>query len=320
MQAFDDEYSPTVFLDFANFAVRIKALGKAPLFLAGLGASMLSSRFLYHPKVPGAPLDPSDNYIGLRDPGERGMSFVNLQVKTKDLQGLHGWFMPHSDSKNVPTVVFFHENAGNIGSRLDYLQKYSEQVKVNLVIVAYRGYSKSSGSPDQKGIEIDAEAILDFVFDPKKQVAPSIDLSRVYLHGRSLGGAVAAYSAGLEKFRDKVKGVVLENTFTSIVDIVKHFGPDTADLADALLKNNNDWKTIERIPKMKANALFIASMADELVPPKQMLSLFEAYSKEAGIGRTVELYKIEEGDHNTNWMVDEEAYFKRILSFLEKTA
>jgi fermentation-respiration switch protein FrsA (DUF1100 family) len=320
MEGFDTEYNPTVFLDFANFAVKLKTMGKAPLFLAGLGISMFSSKFLYHPKIPGSPVDPDKNYPGFRNPSERNMEYLNLQIKTKDLQSLQGWFMPRADSKKVPTVVFFHENAGNIGLRLEYLQKYADQVNVNILIVAYRGFSKSSGNPDQKGIEIDAESILETLFDPKKQLAPLIDLTSIYLHGRSLGGAVVVYAGGLEKFKDRIKGVILENTFTSIPDVVKHFGPDAADLVDVLLKGNNDWPTLSRIPSLKASALFIASMADELVPPKQMLRLFEVYSQSAGSSKKVELYKIEEGDHNCNWNLDEAGYFKRIAEFLKETA
>jgi hypothetical protein len=52
----------------------------------------------------------------------------------------------------APTIIFFHENAGNIGHRLFYLEKYFHLCKTNILIVAYRGYSDSEGSANEKGI------------------------------------------------------------------------------------------------------------------------------------------------------------------------
>ena len=51
-----------------------------------------------------------------------------------------------------PTIVFFHENAGNIGTRLVFLHHYMDLVQTNILIVAYRGFSDSEGSPSEIGI------------------------------------------------------------------------------------------------------------------------------------------------------------------------
>jgi pimeloyl-ACP methyl ester carboxylesterase len=50
-----------------------------------------------------------------------------------------------------------------------------------------------------------------------------VDPRRVVLFGRSLGGAVAAHAALAARCR--VAGLVLENTFTRIVDLVPHTLP-----------------------------------------------------------------------------------------------
>ena len=47
--------------------------------------------------------------------------------------------------------------------------------------------------------------------------------AQVVLFGRSLGGAVAAYGAA--RYRRHVAGLILENTFTSVVDVVPHVLP-----------------------------------------------------------------------------------------------
>ncbi len=50
------------------------------------------------------------------------------------------------------TVIFFHENAGNIGHRLYYLYHYYMNVECNILLVAYRGFSDSEGTTTEEGI------------------------------------------------------------------------------------------------------------------------------------------------------------------------
>lgn len=56
-------------------------------------------------------------------------------------------------------------------------------MKVNVLIVAYRGYSYSEGSPSEAGLQKDSIAILKFAFSH-----PDIHPKKIFTHGRSLGG------------------------------------------------------------------------------------------------------------------------------------
>jgi len=49
-------------------------------------------------------------------------------------------------------MIFFHGNAGNIGNRLPNLKYLFERNRVNIVIVGYRGYGYSEGSPSESGL------------------------------------------------------------------------------------------------------------------------------------------------------------------------
>ena len=42
------------------------------------------------------------------------MEYENLKIETKDKENLHGWFVKQPDSKERPTIIYFHENAGSI--------------------------------------------------------------------------------------------------------------------------------------------------------------------------------------------------------------
>jgi len=56
-----------------------------------------------------------------------------------------------------------HENAGNIGLRLDYYEALYHKLNVNIISFAYRGYSGNEGTPSEAGLKIDADAIHDYV-------------------------------------------------------------------------------------------------------------------------------------------------------------
>ena len=131
-----------------------------------------------------------------------------------------------------------HENAGTIGLRLDFYQLLYRELNVNIVTFAYRGYSESEGTPTEEGLKYDAHAIINHLnklIDNNK-----IDKSSLFIQGRSLGGAVAMYT--LNKYPHMFKGAIIENTFTSIsdmVDIVFSF----ARLFKKLILRNH-WETI----------------------------------------------------------------------------
>ena len=77
---------------------------------------------------------------------KREIPFEDVNIITEDNLKLHGWFMrPESDYQNRDTVVFLHENAGNIGLRLDYFELLFKKVGVNVLAFGYRGYGRSEG-------------------------------------------------------------------------------------------------------------------------------------------------------------------------------
>lgn len=60
-----------------------------------------------------------------------------------------------------------HENAGNIGLRMDFFELLSTKLDVNIVTFAYRGYSYSEGTPSEEGLKLDADAIISYVQNEK---------------------------------------------------------------------------------------------------------------------------------------------------------
>lgn len=120
------------------------------------------------------------------------MQYENVNIMTKDKVKLHAWFVKANPTspKLSRTVIFFHENAGNIGTRIPNIELFVKRMNTNVLIVAYRGYSYSEGTPSEEGLKLDAEATLEHVLG-----RDDINSERVFVFGRSLGGAVAVQLA-----------------------------------------------------------------------------------------------------------------------------
>jgi fermentation-respiration switch protein FrsA (DUF1100 family) len=199
-----------------------------------------------------------------------------------------------------------HENAGNIGLRLDFYEALFHELKVNVVTFAYRGYSDSEGHPTETGLKLDADAIVDYVNNE-----PMINKQTVFIQGRSLGGAVALYTAA--KYPHMFRGVIVENTFTSMSDMVdvvfffmKHF-------KGLILRNY--WTSIDLVGRITNPMLFITGNEDELVPFKMTLKLHES----ATASKHKELFVVFKGTHNDTWYVGGKEYMSKIEKFLKES-
>jgi len=279
------------------------AVGLVILLLILIALYFFQNKLIY---MPDAPLRfPNQNPQGYRDPSEMDLAYEDVYITTADNVKLHGWFIKHEKSSQCPTVVYFHENAGNIGTRLSYIKYYTKIFDTNVLLVAYRGYSYSEGSPTEEGLKLDGLAVLDYIFSRQ-----DINKDKIFVHGRSLGGAVSVYAVGQNKH--KVAGLILENTFTSMGDMVDRVFPKLARFKALVLRNN--WNSVGSIKNVKAPILFILSLKDELVPAEHMIELYQ----KAANAEFRERHDIAEGDHNAGWTVDVNEYFRAVNNFMNK--
>jgi len=102
---------------------------------------------LYYPEQP------SSSRLYVDSPSSFGLQYENVFIQSRDGTQLHAQFVyqpPHL-SATVPTFLFFHGNAGNIGHRLPNVQLLYNCCNVNVFLVEYRGYGKSCGRPSEQG-------------------------------------------------------------------------------------------------------------------------------------------------------------------------
>lgn len=77
-------------------------------------------------------------------------------------------------------------------------------------MLSYRGYGKSEGTPNEKGLRIDAQTMLDFVREHD-----ILKDTPLIAYGQSIGGAVAIDL--VSRNEDSFSGLMIENTFLSLV-------------------------------------------------------------------------------------------------------
>lgn len=239
-------------------------------------------------------------------------------IKCEDGVTIHSWLLYHPSSTNsnkeVPTIIFFHGNAGNIGLRLPNAIHMYLNLQANIWLVEYRGYGDSDDAVvNEKGLKLDAEAVLKYAHDPNNNLS-NVNVKKLFVFGRSLGGAVAFHFA---KFAQANKyplaGVLVENTFVSISTMVDHLMPYIAPLKALILRIG--WNSGEIAPTINIPTLFLAGARDELVPHSHMLELFTRM-KHSKSDNLVRMHVVKKGTHNETWMQGGKEYWVAIKRFL----
>jgi fermentation-respiration switch protein FrsA (DUF1100 family) len=280
------------------------------MVLLGLGGILLftfvlyknQEGMLYQPRAAG------DNPEGYRDPSDRKLPYEDVQVETEDGLKLHCWFIKRETpeaTRQARTILFFHANAGNMGFRLENLQQMYETYGVNIFIVSYRGYGHSEGTPSEAGLCMDAEAAFVYL-----KTRSDVDISRVTIFGRSLGGAVAIALAS--RHGDEVASLIVENTFSSISDLVDTIFSYLKPIKPWVLRLK--WKSRDRISKISCPILFLSGLQDEVVPFFHMRTLYDLAT--AAEFRQISCFSA--GKHNDTWKEGGEAYTQIVTDFLNR--
>lgn len=229
-------------------------------------------------------------YMGYLPPGSRHMkqplqnipSSLDIKEKviiTSDHVQLHGYIAKNKKAnKSGPTLIYFQGNAGNMHDRFGVFKVMLDAVPdMTIIAIGYRQYGNSlGGTANEIGLQKDAQAIFKYTLSTINN-----DDQFIYFYGHSLGGAVAIdLAANLVEHNNhrKVKGIILENTFSSIYGMVCSLYPKYTPypwIAKYCLWNH--WPTNVNLTKLSpaTRLLFLSSSNDEIVPSSHMQQLYE---------------------------------------------
>ena len=147
------------------------------------------------------------------------------------------------------------------------LEGLGETPGVSWLLVDYRGYGLSEGSPGEAALVSDAIQWFD-----QAVKFPGIDGARVFAFGRSLGSGVAVALAA----ERPLAGLILAAPFDSLAAVAKRYYWYLP--VDWLLKHRFD--SIARAPQLKQRLLCLIPERDEVIPPAHGERLFDAWGGE----------------------------------------
>ncbi len=217
-----------------------------------------------------------------------------IELETSDGVKLYGWYR---SGGNKRAVVYFHGNAATVLGTVGLMRQVNAE-GWDFAVVAYRGYPGSEGSPSEAGLLKDARAMWDYVRNNKGIAAEDI-----VIHGRSLGGGVAA---GLAT-EVKPAALVLESTFTSVLDMATTGNPIYP--VSRLLKH--PFNTRERASAIGVPVLVMHSDGDHTIPVHHGRALAKLFAD----ARYVEIPR---RDHNEGLIVNCPEGRKAYLDFLDQ--
>lgn len=205
-------------------------------------------------------------------------------------------FMPPGASAQAPApaVIFFHGNSDYIETKLEYPQFYIEH-GIACLMVEYRGYRRSTGTPSEAALAEDADGFYDWLTS-----RPDIDRARIAAHGHSLGASVAA---GLAT-RRPVRALVLASPFLSLPAMMGRY------LAPGFLANDR-FDNAAALALYEGPVLILHGENDDIVPIAHARRLVAATEGRA------RLVVLSPDDHDIPW--DWSAFAATLMDFYQES-
>lgn len=226
-------------------------------------------------------------------PADWGLGYEAVSLQAADGVGLHGWYLPAEGAERV--LLFFHGNAGNISHRRASLEIF-HRLGLNVLIIDYRGYGKSEGSPGEAGLYKDAMAAWDYLITERGFAA-----DEVVIFGRSLGGAVAVDLAS----RLPARGLIVESTLSSARDFAQVAFP----ILSRLIVMRYDFNSVAKLPQVQVPVLVLHSPDDEVMPFHLGERVFEAAPEPKSFVRL-------RGGHNGGFYLSQPEYEHALAEWL----
>jgi uncharacterized protein len=245
-----------------------RLLRLAVLVYIGLAVVMMfaENSLIFHPSRY-----PSGNW------SPPGLTREDAWFNASDGTRLHGWYVPCDRPRAV--ILFSHGNGGNITDRVDVLRALHDRMRSSVLIFDYRGYGRSEGTPNERGVLADARAARKWL-----ATRAGIGESQIVMMGESLGGGVAIDLAAA----DGARGLILENTFSSLPEVgATHF-----PWLPVRLLMRAQLNSAAKIPDYHGPLLQSHGDRDQIVPFALGKKLFDAANEPK------QFLVIPGGDHN----------------------
>lgn len=156
-------------------------------------------------------------------------------------------------------LILFHSNGEDLISSRIFANKLRIQLQINILIVEYPGYSLYNTSKNCETVLEDTLIVYDYILTK----TPNVNVSNIYIIGRSIGTAPAIYLSS----KRKVGMLFLISPFTSIKAVAGNmFGFLKLFVSERFVNGNY-------IQDVKCPVLFIHGYKDKMIPYNETLLL-----------------------------------------------
>lgn len=210
----------------------------------------------------------------LRTPADLGLNFEDIWIASADGVRLHAWYLP-AVGKADGTLLFLHGNAQNISTHIGSVAWLPAR-GFNVMLLDYRGYGRSSGSPSVEGALRDIDAALGYLLQRSDTPAGSVTL-----YGQSLGGTLAILYAAQSTHRTALNALICDSAFSDFRGIAREklsaawwLRPLATPLSWTVTDAHHPTQAIRRLAGTPL--LLIHGEADTVVPVSHALALHAA--------------------------------------------
>lgn len=211
------------------------------LIYCGLGIALYYTQeyILLHPKK----LD-SHYSFSFKQPFEE----LNIAFNKTDTLNMVK-FLP-TDSVRRGIVIYFHGNKDNIEHYAEFAPSFTNH-GYEVWMPDYPGYGKSTGAFTEK-------KLYNIAYQLQNMASQKYADDSIIIYGKSLGTAVAAYTAGIRRF----KMLILETPYYSIPALFKSY----AFMYPASIMSKFEFPTYEFVQDVKSPVTIFHGTGDWVVP------------------------------------------------------
>ncbi|MEI7637165.1 MAG: alpha/beta hydrolase [Syntrophus sp. (in: bacteria)] len=208
-------------------------------------------------------------------------------------------------SPEAPNILFFHGN-GEIAADYQEIAPFYTNRMINLIVVDYRGYGRSTGMPSVSSMMKDCHAIFAYFEEWLKQKKLT---GKFIVMGRSLGSAPALEIANC--YQKEIDGLIIESGFAHAGPLLRLMGVDMEALG---LKEEQGFRNVEKIMGFQKPTLIIHAQFDHIIAFQEGEILFnECPAKEK------RLLRIAGANHNNVFIAGMTDYMASIEWLIART-
>ena len=210
----------------------------------------------------------------------------------------------HIVDTDAPIVVLFHGN-GEIASDYDGIWPLYEQIGVSLLIMDYRGYGKSDGTPTCSALLDDSMAIYKSL--PYVLSKHGLDKCRLFIMGRSLGSAAAIEIASHAD--NEIAGLIIESGFASSLRLIERLSGGS--LSPQMREEASGFDNESKMERISIPTLIIHGEQDMIIPFSNGEILFQKCKSDKK-----QFVPIAGAGHNDLLYFGQDKYFSAIREFV----